>query len=257
MSFTRAAEELHVTPGAISRQIRTLEDILGFALFDRNHREVRLSAESKAYVASLSDSFRQMERATRRLVDQHREEPLHIHAAITFTLRWLVPRLNAFHARHPKQQIRLSTALPDADELAASNDVSLRLGPFGDPAGTSPALTNHYLFDIDLVPVCSPSLLRQGALDTDPQAFAGHTLLRSHARPHAPTRPRWKGSASPWACTSWLRPMCWQAGWSSRTATAIPPIQVFTLCMPPAPRRPGALRISGTGWSRSPRRGAR
>jgi LysR family glycine cleavage system transcriptional activator len=183
MSFARAAEELHVTPGAVSRQIRTLEEILGFPLFDRNHREVRLSAECKAYVDQLGDSFRQMERATRRLVEHHRQQVLHVHIAITFTLRWLVPRLAGFHARRPRQQIRLSSDLPTAEELAATLDVSLQTRSAAMIAASTPLLTAHKLFDIDLVPVCSPTLLGSGALDGRFADLSQFTLLHSNARP--------------------------------------------------------------------------
>jgi LysR family glycine cleavage system transcriptional activator len=183
MSFARAADELNVTPGAVSRQIRTLEDILGFALFDRNHREVRLSSAGRAYVEALTDSFRQMERATRRLVEHHRQEALHVHIAITFTLRWLVPLLPAFHARHPRQQIRLSTAIPNPDELAASNDVSVQIRSEAQLVASSATLVGHRLFDIDLVPVCSPSLIAAGEVNGRRNALAGFTLLRSYVRP--------------------------------------------------------------------------
>jgi len=182
-SFTRAAEELHVTPGAVSRQIRLLEDTLGFPLFERHHREVRLSARAAAYVEQLSDSFRQMERATVRLIEQHQQPLLNVHIAITFTLRWLVPRLAAFHARHPRQEIRLSTALPTAQELAASTDVCLQMRSPAMIAAGAPLLAAHRLFDIELVPVCSPALMREGALDGRMGAIRDHMLLHSNARP--------------------------------------------------------------------------
>lgn len=181
MSFTRAAAELHVTPGAISRQIRTLEDLLGFPLFERNHRDVQLSPEGKAYVESLGDSFRQMERATQRLIESRRHQPLYVHTAITFTLRWLMPRLVAFHARHPRQEFRLSTVIPDPEELAASTHVALQIRSDAILAGM-PGLIGHRLMDIELVPVCSPALLATGALDGDPLALQNHTLLHSFAR---------------------------------------------------------------------------
>ena len=184
MSFARAAEELHVTPGAISRQIRTLEDLLGFQLFDRNHREVVLTPEGRVYAASLGDCFRQMERATRRLLESRRHQALHVHCAITFTLRWLVPRLVDFHARHPRREIRLATMLPDDDELAASNHVNLQIRTDAIMAALAPRLIGQRLVDIDLVPVCSPSLLAAGALDGRKNEMQRYTLLHSNARRH-------------------------------------------------------------------------
>lgn len=184
MSFARAAEELNVTPGAISRQIRTLEDILGFQLFDRNHREVQLTPEGQVYAISLGDSFRQMERATRRLMESRRHQALHVHCAITFTLRWLVPRLVDFHARHPRQEIRLTTALPDDDELASSSHVNLQIRTDAIMASLAPRLVGHRLVDIDLLPVCSPALLASGALDGRKSEMQHYTCLHSSARRH-------------------------------------------------------------------------
>ncbi len=184
MSFSRAADELHVTPGAISRQVRHLEDILGFPLFERTHSEVKLTPECRVYVESLSDVFEQMERATRRLVSTRRQRSLHIHTAITFTLRWLVPRLVTYHARYPKQDIRLSTLVPSAAELiAASSDISIQIESGAAIAAASPALLGHRLVDVDLLPVCSPHLLGRHALCGNPAGFADYTLLHSSARP--------------------------------------------------------------------------
>ncbi len=185
VSFTQAAEELHVTPGAISRQIRGLEDMLGFALFDRLHREVRLTPESRIYVEALTDAFNQMERATRRLVDSRKQNYLHVHAAITFTMRWLVPRLVGFHQRHPKREIRISTMLPGEADLGASpTDVSIQIGnpQFTERFGRS--LTGHPVMDIDLLPVCSPQYLADRKLDKKPAAWNDATRLISSARPN-------------------------------------------------------------------------
>jgi LysR family glycine cleavage system transcriptional activator len=181
-SFARAADELNVTPGAISRQIRTLEDLLGFQLFDRNHREVLLTPAARVYAESLGDSFRQIERATRRLLESRGNKPLHVHSAITFTLRWLVPRLVHFHALYPRQEIRLATMIPDDEELAASDHVHLQIRAHSAMVVPPPRLVGHRLIDIDLLPVCSPALLAEGALDGRKGAFPTQTLLHSNAR---------------------------------------------------------------------------
>jgi LysR family glycine cleavage system transcriptional activator len=185
VSFSRAADELNVTPGAISRQIRGLEDILGFPLFERNHREVKLTAESFLYAEALSEAFVLMERATRRIVDSRKQNHLHIHTAITFTLRWLVPRLVGFHARHPTREVRLSTGLPGQADLGAlPTDVSIQIRNEAIVAAAAPALIAHRLVDIDLVPVCSPSLLAEGGLGRDPTLWQKVIKLHSSARPN-------------------------------------------------------------------------
>ena len=183
-SFTLAAEELHVTSGAISRQIHTLEDHLGFALFKRSHREVRLTPDAAIYLETISDVFDRIERATARLSDARKQRLLHIHNSITFTLRWLVPRLSSFHRAHPKTEIRLSTALPSAADLAASpTDVTIQIRDEA-TARSLPTLTHHRLVDIELMPVCSPAYRAQHKLDADPEALAGTTLLHSVMRPN-------------------------------------------------------------------------
>ena len=185
VSFSRAAEELHVTPGAISRQIRGLEETLGFSLFERHHREVRLTPESRAYVEALTDAFNQMERATRRLVDSRKQNYLHIHTAITFTMRWLMPKLVDFHARHPRREIRISTGLPGAADLSnLPTDVAIQIRTPEIVAAAAPGLIAHPLMDIELVPVCSPKLMAEGTLGRDPGLWERVTRLISSARPN-------------------------------------------------------------------------
>lgn len=182
-SFTLAAEELHVTSGAISRQIRTLEDHLGFSLFRRSHREVRLTPDAAAYLEAVTDVFERLERATSRLIDARKLRLLHIHNSITFTLRWLVPRLSFFHSAHPTTEIRLSTALPSAADLMASpTDVTIQIR---DDAAVRnlPMLHHHRLVDIELMPVCSPHYRDQHGLSADLSTFRDVTLLHSNMRP--------------------------------------------------------------------------
>ncbi|TCR70652.1 LysR substrate-binding domain-containing protein [Bosea sp. BK604] len=185
MSFSRAADELCVTAGAVSRQIRGLEELLGFSLFERHHREVRLTPESKIYIDSLTDAFSEMERSTRRLVDSRKLNYLHVHCAITFTLCWLVPRLVNFHQRHPTREVRMSTGLPGAVELGAlPTDVSIQIRNEEICASLAPAILSHPLVDVDLVPVCSPSLIAENGLGDDPARWGQVTRLISSARPN-------------------------------------------------------------------------
>jgi len=183
-SFARAAAELNVTAGAISRQIHALEEFVGFPLFKRFHREVRLTAEASAYLETVSDMFRQVERATYRLTDSRKRRLLHIHAAITCTLRWLVPRLSGFHARYPKNEIRLSASLPTNSELhAAPTDVTIRISNAEKVAAAEPALLAHRLVDIELIPVCTAQYRDQHKLGGSADTLRGTTLLHSTMRP--------------------------------------------------------------------------
>ena len=109
-SFTLAAEELHVTPGAVSRQIKALEEKLGICLFARNNREVRLTPDSKEYLDSLTEAFRRIDKSTSDLLDSRREKPLRIMCSMIVAARWLFPRLPRFLALHPNRHVSLTTA---------------------------------------------------------------------------------------------------------------------------------------------------
>jgi LysR family glycine cleavage system transcriptional activator len=182
-SFTLAAEELHVTPGAISRQIKSLEATLGMQLFARGHREVRLTAESALYLASLSDAFKRIEAATARLYDSRRERPLRIMCSGNVASRWLFPQLRLFHTRHPQRHVTLTTSLTSTSDAFDSDitDLVVRLGNEPWPSN----IVAHRLFDSELIPICSPKLLQESPPLISPADLAHHTLLYSQIRPHA------------------------------------------------------------------------
>lgn len=181
VSFTRAAEELNVTPGAVSRQIKLLEEFLGVELFERTNRDLRIADASRTYVTALTDVFERIDSATKRLLNARRERSLHIHCTMTFTLRWLVPRLPLFHKLYPTREIRLTTALaPLPVHLLNTGDVDvvILLGQ-----GKWEGLVSHRLAGSELVPVCSPKLMESGPPLREPNDLAQHTLLHSLARP--------------------------------------------------------------------------
>lgn len=160
-SFTKAADELFVTPGAVSRQVRSLEEHLGKPLFDRNYREVTLTDASRAYAQQLLDAFGQIDRATRAFAAHTEQRKLKIYAPVTFALRWLMPRLGGYHALYPDQGISVASlgkAPLDLDVLDL--DVAIRL------AGSSSSTVAEKLFEVQLVPVCSPSFLEEHRLNS-------------------------------------------------------------------------------------------
>ncbi len=179
LSIARAAEELLVTPGAISRQIRALEDYLGMQLFERNHRDVKLTEASSAYVKSLTECFDEAERATRRMVRTQRHYTLHVYSSITFTLRWLVPHLASFRAKHPDLEIKLTAALPSVVDLE-TGDVDVAIQSIPPP----PDMISHRLIDVEFVPVCSAKLLADSGPLTTVADLSRVTLLSSNARLH-------------------------------------------------------------------------
>lgn len=178
-SFTLAAEELCVTPGAISRQIKYLEDTLALALFERGHREVHLTDSGQAYLECLTDAFDRIEMGTQRLLQRHEDEKLNIYCSMTLTMRWLVPRLGRYHARFPTREICMHTPIPQPTHLRAGRScVAVRMGD-----SDWDETINERLFDIKLVPVCSPALLERVPPLRDYADLKRLTLLHSLARP--------------------------------------------------------------------------
>lgn len=177
LSFTQTARELHVTPGAVSRQIRVLEDFLGMRLFERANREVRLTPGGQQYRDDLSGAFARISEATSKAITRQRPKPLHIWCQMTFAMRWLLPRMPAFNALHPERDAVFTTSFRQLDALHDA-DVAICIGH-----GDWPGVISHRLVDIELLPVCSPRLL-QGPLPLkEPRDLAAHTLLQSSARP--------------------------------------------------------------------------
>jgi LysR family glycine cleavage system transcriptional activator len=186
-SFTLAADELHVTPGAISRQIKSLEETLGVSLFERSNREVRLTAESKDYLEGLTEAFRRIDKSTSDFLDTRREKPLRIMCSMIVAARWLFPRLPRFLALHPDRHVTLTTALtpPSVPHDADVADIVIRLGNGEWPAH----LRSHRLLRSDQIVVCSPRLLERGPPLRVADDLKRHTLLYSSLRSHA--WPRW------------------------------------------------------------------
>ncbi len=181
VSFTKAADELSVTPGAISRQIKLLEDVLGVELFERTGRDLRISAEANDYVAALGTAFDQMERATKRLMGAQGESSLRVHCPMTFTLRWLVPRLPLFHRLYPKREIQLATSLsPRPINQLSMGDIDIAIQQ-GD--GDWPGLVSHRLAGSALIPVCSPAFLERLGPEIGIDILTEQTLLHSTVRP--------------------------------------------------------------------------
>jgi LysR family transcriptional regulator, glycine cleavage system transcriptional activator len=156
LSFTRAAQELHVTQTAVSHQMRLLETHLGFRLFVRLPRRLQLTVEGAAYAGELHRVFRRIADATAALQARPRREMLVVTSLPSFSARWLVPRLGRFSARHPQTDLRLVVTERQLDFAREAVDVGIRFG-YGRYAG----LRVEKLLDDECFPVCSPALLRR------------------------------------------------------------------------------------------------
>ena len=128
-SFSTAAEALHVTHGAISRQIRSLEDWLEMPLFERRGRRVLLTTLGRDYYHAVQSGFNTIIGATRRLTESGAKRRLTIDALPTFTMHWLLPRLTRFQLKHPTVELNLVTS--ERPLLSAANDfdVAIRRSP--------------------------------------------------------------------------------------------------------------------------------
>jgi LysR family transcriptional regulator, glycine cleavage system transcriptional activator len=186
LSFTRAAEELHVTPAAISHQIKALEDHLGVKLFRRLSRAVLLTEAGQACVAGLSDAFDRMAVALERLRAQECTGSLTVSTSPALAAKWLVPRLERFQQLHPEIDVRVSAAMRLVDFAREDVDVAIRYG-----RGSYPGLLAELLLTNEVVPVCAPALLEGACPLRTPQDLRHHALLHDDTSTSDGAYPNW------------------------------------------------------------------
>ncbi len=171
-SFTRAAEELAVTPAAVSHQVKVLEEQIGQPLLTRTSRQVEPTPAGLALGAAVAEALDGIAAALRRLRGKPAEQRLLISTSPSLAAKWLVPRLEHFTRQHPQADVRIDVS----SELAALGgdeiDLALRFGP-----GAYRGLLAERLFDELVFPVCSPRLLRRGAPLKVPEDLRHHTLI--------------------------------------------------------------------------------
>ena len=168
LSFVRAAEELHVTPAAISQQVKLLEDHLGVALFHRG-KKLALSDAANAVLPQLSAALDQIERARLKVRPNSLGDTLVISAPPAFAARWLIPRLEDFQSRHPNIELRLHATKRLVNFQVEDVDVALRFG-----AGNYPGLIVERLMPQAIIPVAAPTL---AATINTPDDFVRCNLL--------------------------------------------------------------------------------
>jgi LysR family glycine cleavage system transcriptional activator len=172
-SFAGAAEELHVTPAAISRMVHLLEERLGVALFQRKANRLVLTPAGRSYQAGLTPLLDALASLTEQVVAQSGARVLTLGVGPTFAMRWLIPRLSDFRKRAPEIEVRFTTG-GVAAEFSDDWTCGVTLGE-----GDWPGLVAERLFPADLTPVCRPELARRLA---GPRDLAQESLIRvSHA----------------------------------------------------------------------------
>ena len=157
LSFAKAADELHVTPAALSHQIRALEEQLGLPLFHRRTRSIELTDAGRLIFPGLHAGFESVRGAIGQLERTREGNVLVISATPGLVAKWLMPRLWRFLHAHPDIDARVSASMKLADFAAEGVDVAIRLSK-----DTHPDLHAERLFNDSVLPVCSPRLVEQG-----------------------------------------------------------------------------------------------
>ena len=172
LSFTRAADELHVTQTAISHQIKALEERLGVRLFRRLPRGLLLTEEAQRYLPPVRDAFDRIAAATEQLAAGGSGGRLTVSVLPSFAAKWLVPRLGRFRAAHPDLDLRISASSQLVDFARDDVDIAIRMG-----RGRYPGLRVDRLFGESMVPVCAPELLSGPHPLRRPEDLRHHVLL--------------------------------------------------------------------------------
>jgi LysR family transcriptional regulator, glycine cleavage system transcriptional activator len=186
LSFTKAAAELHVTPAALSHQIRGLEDLLGLKLFFRRARAIELTDAARLIYPGIQTGFENLRQAVERLEPNRQDRVLVVSATPGLTAKWLAPKLYRFLARHPDIDTRISAGSSYVNFAADGVDVGVRLS-----AGNHPDLYVEKLSDEWLLPLCSPKLLNGVHPLRSPKDLVHFTLIQVDLPGVVPTWSDW------------------------------------------------------------------
>jgi len=201
-SFTVAARELHVTQGAVSKQVRSLEAFLGVELFERVRQRLMLTEAGKRYLERIRPSLNEIEAASVELIARKgRGGILHIASMPTLGAKWLIPRLPQFFARHPEVTLEFVPHAQGYDFSQPDLDAAIR---FGD--GVWPGSLADYMTGREVLPVCKPGLLvhEPDGVVKSPAGLLRYPLLHHTTVPEAwpdwlselgvSTRQAWSGA---------------------------------------------------------------
>jgi len=176
-SFTKAAQELHVTQGAVSHQVKALETELGFRLFGRESQRLLITEAGRFYLEVVRDAFDRIASGTERLLERQNAGALTVTTSPNFASKWLVHRLGRFAEAHPDIDLRVSASLHHVDFAREDIDLAIRHGD-----GRWPGLHVTRLWVEELFPVCSPTLLQGRKTLRRPTDLEHLTLLHINDR---------------------------------------------------------------------------
>ncbi|MGV3548362.1 transcriptional regulator GcvA [Rhizobium sp.] len=189
LNFTRAADELGLTPAAVSYQIKEIEDQLGAKLFVRSSRSIHLTAEGEILFEAAADALDVVNRAAARIRRMSRNTTTQLKVTVDphFATKWLMRRVDSFRKLQPGIELRFEVSYElkqfDLDDI----DVAIRYG-----SGKYPGLTANRLFENVVVPVCSPRLLQSGRPLHEPRDLMQHTLAHIEWSRQGVTWPNWQ-----------------------------------------------------------------
>lgn len=172
LSFTKAADELNVTAGAVSQQVKSLEEYLGLKLFKRRNRIIELTLEGLMALPYLSEGLDKLAEGIGVIQSSQNNRPLTITLPPTFAARWLMPRLMTFQKRHPEILVRIDATYKVVDIVNEDIDAGIRFG-----TGDYTDMEADFLFSQEVIPVCSPALVAQGSKLEKPEDLKNYTLL--------------------------------------------------------------------------------
>jgi LysR family glycine cleavage system transcriptional activator len=186
LNITHAAEELSVTPGAVSQQIQNLEEYIGTTLFHRTTKGLVLTNEAIPAVPVLIEAFDRLSEAVEMLRGSDDTRRLTVSVAPSFASKWLTPRLENFALRNPGIDVWLSASIELVDFGRDDVDLAIRYGN-----GSYAGLESQWLMSESVIPVISRELLEQTRLDT-PEDLAGHVLLHDESPDADQSCPNWQ-----------------------------------------------------------------
>lgn len=177
LSFTKAAGELHVTHGAVSHQVKALEEWLGVPLFRRLNRALALTEAGQIYMGPVREALDRLMEGTRAVRSRDGSGALTVSTLPSFAAKWLVPRLGNFRAAWPDIDVRISATQKLVD-FAREDDVDCAIRHGRGPGW--PGCESDLLIAEDFAPVCSPKLLDGPIPLNEPADLAQHTLLQDY-----------------------------------------------------------------------------
>ena len=189
LSFSRAAEELHVTPAALSHQIRGLEDLLALKLFHRKARAIELTAAARLMYPGIRSGFESLRTAVEQLDRAREDRILVVSASPGLTAKWLVPRIYRFLEQHPDIDTRISSGVGFSNFTTDGVDVGIRLS-----SGVHPDLHVEKLANESMLPLCSPRLLEGEHPLRSPHDLPRFPLIQIDLPGMVPTWDDWLGA---------------------------------------------------------------